>query len=53
MNQDMTFCGNKKCKYKKCDMHYSKINWIVGSPYRSFAMYNGTKVCPLKKRGAE
>ena len=51
MCQDITFCGNKKCKYKKCERHYSKIDWKIGRPYRSFAMLEGTKYCPLKKGG--
>lgn len=49
MSQDITFCNNKRCKVEKCDRHYSKINWSVLPPWRSFADFEGTKQCPIKK----
>lgn len=51
MSQDMTFCDNKKCKYTKCKRHYSKIDWSIMPPWRSFASLEGTKYCLIKKGG--
>lgn len=49
-SQDMTFCSNKECGYTKCNRHYSHIDWTINPPWRSFAMFEGTKMCPLKRK---
>ena len=44
-SQDMTFCSNKECQNKKCDRHYSHIDWKIAPPWRSFAEFDKTKYC--------
>lgn len=51
LGQDMTFCSNKVCTNTKCDRHYSRIDWKIAPPWRSFAMFENTKMCPLNKKG--
>ena len=59
MNEDITFCDNKKCKVKRCFRNPKNIEHFY-IPH-SFASLEGTDYCPSfynkeskrnKKRGA-
>ena len=51
IDQDITFCSNRKCQSKTCKRHHSNANWSV-KPYHSFSDFTDTQYCP-KKRGAD
>ena len=50
VNQDKTFCTNKKCELTQCERHHCHIDWSVAPPWRSYAEFDGTKYCLLHRK---
>ena len=50
IDQDITFCSNRKCQRKGCKRHHFNADWSV-KQYHSFADFTGTQYCPKVKGG--
>ncbi|MGN1130219.1 MAG: hypothetical protein ACI4Q8_02615 [Ruminococcus sp.] len=48
MNEDITFCDNRKCKNKKCFRNPKNIKHFE-IPH-SFASLKGTDYCPISEK---
>lgn len=50
IQQDITFCSNRRCRMKNCHRHHFNADWSV-KPYHSFADFTGTQYCPKERGG--
>ena len=48
MSNDITYCENKKCRYRKCYRHWN--NRLKGMPYYSVAELEGTEYCEKREQ---
>ena len=49
-SEDITFCMNRKCNYKKCERNPKHIRLLI--PH-SFAYLEDTDYCPKKRKAAK